>query len=603
MAELQAMQALTLDPVQAALITAMNTAIADKNTAIAEKQAAIAEKQAAVDQAKAKKKAAKEKAKAAKAEVDQAIADKNAAIADKQAEVDQAKADKNAAIAEKKVAVDQAGGWHLPPNSYFVTALLLAAAANVASPPSSVSIGTDPARRSAIGSLIMVQVKSSDSHHHEACLQLASYLLYYRLQFNDTQIPASVQSWPACLYGMAWLGCNVYVVRVDLKLDGKLIQPAITFCHTEPASPPGRTATHPADRPHPAMMQPHNTTLEPAMVPPPMEGLQARPTPLFSIWQLDRNLCSMFHRSFMLTAKLRLNSSEELTNVVVKAAAASDTALTEQLAREGMALARLNRDRMAASAHRIPELLAFCTADFDGEPGLALVTGLISGTSIDWKQHQPHAASIALQVCDTLRWIHAQGVVHGDIHRGNLLVTETKLPPTPPASPPKSALEPPSKGAVELPPHSIALVDFGLSCFLPDVTREHVQAALLAAPVTAAAAQELQPWLDRVEHNAWEMWPNHFYDIASFEEVATPQADFLGLGLLAVSLEVGGTKVLQQHLHLDDSAALSYSARTLKRHLLRDQDGLLSQLLAQSPTTLLEVQKIVELADQPQPLL
>ncbi|KJE90610.1 hypothetical protein CAOG_001895 [Capsaspora owczarzaki ATCC 30864] len=734
MAELQAkMQALTLDPLQTALITAMNTAIADKNTAIAEKQAAKEKAKAAVDQAIADKKAAVDQAIAGKnAEVHQAIAEKNAAIAEKQAAIAEKKAAVDQAIADKKAAVDQAiadknaviakkdreveaGIYHhvctlsllgsttnaklasrlvsqmkgdqrrvlnfsmpdLSPHDselrrllsmidsavkeedmhefiaafcrqvcdlvgaqvdFNVTAAGSFAPDLVATPkslrangpaPGSSKTGSRVSTSIAIlgtHSLFMVEGKKHDLVH-QACLQLASYLLYFYLTFNDAQIPASVQSWPATLYGMAWVGSIVYVVRVDLKLDGKLIQPAITFCHTEPAravlfllrtaiindmsersfvgdfdwrynfnhppsgqAPPGNDATTQHD---PGAG--YGTSTDGGQANSLVLNLATGPQPLLDAQEV--------HRYFMFTGKLSLNASAEFSDVVVKFAPAIGMALTEQLARAGMALALLNRDRMAASAHRIPELLALCTADFNGMPGLALVTGFILGESVDWKQHQPHAASFASQVCDTLRWIHEQGVVHGDIHRGNLLVIEPKLPSTPPASPPKGALEPPPEGAVKLPPHSIALIDFGLACFLPAVTRAHVQAALLAAPVTVAAAQELQPWLDRVEHNAWEMWPNHFYDIARSTKVATPQADFLGLGLLAVSLEVGGTKVLQQQLDLNSNAASTYAARALKRHLLRDQDGLLSQLLEQSPTTLLEVQKIVALADQPQPLL
>ncbi|XP_004364763.2 hypothetical protein CAOG_01895 [Capsaspora owczarzaki ATCC 30864] len=663
MAELQAkMQALTLDPLQTALITAMNTAIADKNTAIAEKQAAIAEKKAAVDQA---------------------IADKNAVIAKKDREVEagiyhhvctlsllgsttnaklasrlvsQMKGDQrrvlnfsmpdlsphdselrrllsmiDSAVKEEDMhefiaafcrqVCDLVGAqvdFNVTAAGSFAPDLVATPKSLRANGPAPVSTTTTASAASTIGSstrnatppvgstarsasslsssvkgssktgsrvstsiailgthsLFMVEGKKHDLVH-QACLQLASYLLYFYLTFNDAQIPASVQSWPA-----------------TLVLQGPHpAEPHPADSHPPSGqAPPGNDATTQHD---PGAG--YGTSTDGGQANSLVLNLATGPQPLLDAQEV--------HRYFMFTGKLSLNASAEFSDVVVKFAPAIGMALTEQLARAGMALALLNRDRMAASAHRIPELLALCTADFNGMPGLALVTGFILGESVDWKQHQPHAASFASQVCDTLRWIHEQGVVHGDIHRGNLLVIEPKLPSTPPASPPKGALEPPPEGAVKLPPHSIALIDFGLACFLPAVTRAHVQAALLAAPVTVAAAQELQPWLDRVEHNAWEMWPNHFYDIARSTKVATPQADFLGLGLLAVSLEVGGTKVLQQQLDLNSNAASTYAARALKRHLLRDQDGLLSQLLEQSPTTLLEVQKIVALADQPQPLL
>ncbi|KJE88789.1 hypothetical protein CAOG_009300 [Capsaspora owczarzaki ATCC 30864] len=475
-------------------------------------------------------------------------------------------------------------------------------------------------------SCLFVEVKKVLADVQHARLQVASYVA--RSLFR-TGVP--VTSWPDFLYGLTWCeGDTVSVTRVDLKQNGKLIAPKVTFaetldparavlfvvwqsilahhaaaktnapsnsddpnswtcnfgCTNPRAGNPGAAAPGQPDNAAgggaPAGAGGGNVVTTNSLV----LNLTTGPQPL-----LD---AQVFHRDFMFTGKLRLNSSEEFTNVVVKVAAANRNPLTEQLAREGMALALLNRDRKEAAAHGIPELLSFCTVNLDGTPGLALVTGLISGHSVDWMQHQPYAANFASQVCDTLRWIHAQGVVHGDIHRGNLLVTETQLPSSIPLQQetPTSTLVPPKS------PHlSIALVDFGLSCFLPAVTREHVQAALLAAPVTVAAAQELQTWFGHVEDNSWSQWPSHFYHIARSDRVATPQADFLSLGLLAVSLEIGGTKVLQQRVHLDDSD--DAAARTL-RCLLRNQRHL--QSLLEKPTaTLTEVQKIVALADDDVP--
>ncbi|XP_011270145.1 hypothetical protein CAOG_08563 [Capsaspora owczarzaki ATCC 30864] len=483
-----------------------------------------------------------------------------------------------------------------------------------------------------IDSRVFVEVKKGSTDVQAARLQVGSYLVHYHLTGSEKNFNArQVASWPAFLYGLVWCGVDyVSVARVDLKLGGKLIAPKVTFATTpEPARAvlfvvwqailaynASVANNAPSDSSDPrswdcnfgftpraanpgaaAPGQPDNAAGGGALAGASGGNVVATDSIVLNLTTGPQPLldAQVFHRDFMFTGKLRLNSSEEFTNVVVKVAAANRKALTEQLAREGMALALLNRDRMQAAAHGIPELLSFCTVTLGGTPGLALVTGLIPGHSVDWQQHQPYAASIASQVCDTLRWIHAQGVVHGDIHRGNLLVTETKLPLTPPASPPKGALEPPPKGAVKLPPHSITLVDFGLSCFLPAVTREHVQAALLAAPVTVAAAQELQPWLGHVEANSWSQWPGHFYNIARSERVATPQADFLGLGLLVVSLEIGGTQVLKQWVRLDDSEDTATRTPRLRR-FLRDQYQLRS-LLARRTATLTEVQKIVALAD------
>ncbi|KJE97494.1 hypothetical protein CAOG_07343 [Capsaspora owczarzaki ATCC 30864] len=475
-------------------------------------------------------------------------------------------------------------------------------------------------------SRLFVEVKKVFADVQHARLQVASYVA--RSLFR-TGVPAT--SWPDFLYGLTWCEADtVSVTRVDLKQNGKLIAPKVTFAETED---PARAvlfvvwqsilAHHAAAKTNaPSNSDDPNSWTCNFGCTDPRAGNPGAAAPgqpnnaagggapagaggnVVTTNSLVLNLTTgpqplldaqVFHRDFMFTGKLRLNSSEEFTNVVVKVAAANRKSLTEQLAREGMALALLNRDRKEAAAHGIPELLSFCTVNLDGTPGLALVTGLISGHSVDWMQHQPYAANFASQVCDTLRWIHAQGVVHGDIHCGNLLVTETQLPSSIPQQQetPTSTLVPPKS------PHlSIALVDFGLSCFLPAVTREHVQAALLAAPVTVAAAQELQPWLGHVEANSWSVWPSHFYHIARSDRVATPQADFLSLGLLAFSLEIGGTRVLEQRAHLDDSD--DAVARAQRRHFLRNQRHL--QSLLEKPTaTLTEVQKIVALADDDVP--
>ncbi|XP_004364284.2 hypothetical protein CAOG_03445 [Capsaspora owczarzaki ATCC 30864] len=280
------------------------------------------------------------------------------------------------------------------------------------------------------------------------------------------------------------------------------------------------------------------------------------------------------------------------TRVVVKFSDGKYYGQMEQLVREGMALALLGR--AGASEHNLPVLLSFCEATLNDTKGFALVTHCLSGTTLEWWAHQAHAEGICAKLRETLQWVHSQGIVHGDIHRGNVLVTI--MPPSPPRTDQSQYQQQVSV--------SVALIDFGLCCFRPEIaTPQVVKVALEAAPVTAPVLAELKStWLGRVAGNSWDIWPGHFYAIARSKHCCTPRADFLSLSLLMVAGCTGGSLQLQFQLYWPEDVERSESER-MKRALLRDRTGSLARLMKSRGGVLREVCTTLDSAEAPEAMV